>query len=191
MERSDRQNTPSIVSLTSYPHPIFIIGFMGSGKTTLGKKLSKIAKIPFIDLDQHIVDTSGMSISDYFKLYGEEGFRRLEEQILKSIPTDTCAIVSTGGGAPCFSDNMTWMNGNGLTLYLNLPPKALQSRLISSDKTTRPLLSTMNDDELLDYIEDKLKSRSAFYEKAKININPLRLSPQDILEILTKEIQSR
>lgn len=169
--------------------PIFIIGFMGSGKTTLGKKLSKLLKVPFIDLDQRIVETSGMSISDYFKLHGEESFRILEEETLRSIPTDTCAIVSTGGGAPCFGDNMKWMNGHGLTLYLNLEPKALLSRLLSSDKNTRPLLSDMKDDELLNYIEDKLESRSPFYEAAKININPLQHSPKDICAILLKEIQ--
>lgn len=190
MEKPLSPETDFATSLRVYSRPVFIVGFMGSGKTTLGKKLAKICKVPFIDLDQHIIEASGMSISDYFKLHGEESFRTLEEQVLKSIPTNTCTIVSTGGGAPCSSDNMTWMNSHGLTLYLNLTPKALLSRLITSDKNTRPLLSNMNDDELLDYIENKLKSRSAFYEKAKININPLRLSPQDILAILTKEIQS-
>lgn len=170
--------------------PIFIIGFMGSGKTTLGKKLSRMAKVPFVDLDQLIVEASGLSISDYFELNGEENFRLLEEKTLKSIPTHAGAIISTGGGTPCFSNNITWMNSQGLTLYLNLEPKVILNRLLSSERSTRPLLSDMNDDELLDYIEDKLQSRAPFYEEAQIKINPLRLSPQNILDILIKEIQS-
>ena len=171
--------------------PIFVVGFMGSGKTTLGKKLSKLANLPFIDLDQQIVDTSGMSISDYFKQHGEEQFRLLEEETLKSTPTHSGAIVSTGGGTPCFHDNMTWMNEHGLTLYLNLAPKVIFDRLLASERSSRPLLASMDDDELLSSIEDKLENRSPFYEKAQIQINPLRETPQSILDILIKEIQSK
>lgn len=170
--------------------PIFVVGFMASGKTTLGKKLARVASLPFIDLDQQIVETTGMSISDYFKLHGEESFRQLEETTLKSIPANTGAIVSTGGGAPCFGDNITWMNNQGVTLYLDLAPKVILNRILSSERHTRPLLSNMNDNELLTYIEDTLKVRSHFYQQAKVQVNPLRESPKSILELLIKEIQS-
>lgn len=170
--------------------PIFIIGFMGSGKTTLGKKLSRLADVPFIDLDQRIEETSGMSISDYFELHGENAFRDLEEKTLKSIAPDAGAFISTGGGAPCYRDNIDWMNRHGLTLYLDLNPKVILSRLITSDRSTRPLLSNMDDKQLLSYIHDKLEERSTFYKKARIHINPLKLSPKNMLELLVKETQS-
>lgn len=170
--------------------PIFIVGFMGTGKTTLGKKLSRLAGIPFIDLDQQIVEASGKPISDYFKLNGEDGFRQLEEKILKATPTNQGAIVSTGGGTPCFSDNINWMNEHGLTVYLDLAPKVIFDRLVASERSSRPLLAQMGDNELLDYIEEKLTARLPFYEKAHIQINPLHESPKSILDILIKEIQS-
>lgn len=174
----------------SLHRPIFIIGFMGSGKTTLGKKLSRLANVPFIDLDQRIVEISGMPISDYFELHGESSFRDLEEKTLKSISPDTSAFISTGGGAPCFSDNIDWMNRHGLTVYLDLDAKVILSRLIASDRSTRPLLSNMDDKQLLSYIQDKLAERSSFYKKAKVRINPMKLSPKNILELLVTETQS-
>lgn len=170
--------------------PVFIIGFMGSGKTTLGKKLSRLGNVPFIDLDQRIVEISGMPISDYFELHGENSFRDLEEKTLKSIAPNTGAFISTGGGAPCFSDNIDWMNHNGLTVYLDLDPKVILSRLITSDRSTRPLLSNMDDKQLFRYIQDKLEERSPFYKEARVRINPLNLSPKSILELIVKETQS-
>ena len=145
---------------------VFLIGFMGSGKTTIGKKLANYLKYEFIDLDKLIESKAGMSIVDYFEIHGEPLFRELEREILQKTEFPENAIIATGGGAPCFGDNMEWMNKNGLVTYLSLSPKALASRLEHS-KTDRPLIRHLNGEELIDYISIKLKDREVFYNQAK------------------------
>src|SRR5690606_8666855 len=130
-------DSPSKLNLHA---PLFFIGFMGCGKTTIGKKISRKSGIPFIDLDEQIVDKSGISIADYFALHGETQFRQLESDVLRAIPANQAKIVSTGGGAPCFNNNMEWMNENGITIYLKLSPAVLLKRLAGKEAISRPLL---------------------------------------------------
>lgn len=170
--------------------PIFLIGFMGSGKTTLGKKLSKVCNLPFIDLDQLIVEQSKLNISDYFSLHGEDSFRKLETDILKSIPLYEGAIVSTGGGSPCFNNNLQWMNEKGITIYLKLPPKALLKRLSGKERESRPLLRGKNEEEILDFITEKLNEREKFYNDARIIIDAHNLNPENVLKLIITKLQS-
>lgn len=155
--------------------PLFLIGFMGSGKTTLGKKLAHHLGRTFIDLDHAIVDRIGMSIPTYFKQHGEQQFRELESQILKE-QQGKYAVISTGGGSPCFFDNMRWIQENGLSIYLHLTPKALYSRLQQSNIASRPALQGMQGEALLRFIEEKLTERAPFYEQAHIHIDQLNTS---------------
>lgn len=155
--------------------PIFLIGFMGSGKTTLGKKLANHLHLKFVDLDLLIVQRIGMSIPAYFEQYGEQKFRELESQLLKEQGGQS-AVISTGGGSPCFFDNMQWILQNGITLYLHLPPKALHSRLQQSNIATRPALKGLRDEALLQFIEEKLNEREPFYKQAHIHIDQLNTS---------------
>ena len=97
---------------------VFLVGFMGSGKTTIGKKLANYLKCDFIDLDKLIEAKVGMSIVEYFELYGESAFSDLEREVLQKTDFPENVIIATGGGAPCFGDNMSWMNENGLVAYL-------------------------------------------------------------------------
>lgn len=156
---------------------VFLIGFMGSGKTTIGKKLAIYLKYEFIDLDKLIESKAGMSIVDYFELHGEEAFRDLERTILQKTEFPENVIVATGGGAPCFGDNMDWMNKNGLVAYLSLSPKALASRLEHS-KTDRPLIRHLKGDELIDFISAKLQEREVFYKQAKYVVSASDLTAE-------------
>lgn len=133
---------------------VFLIGFMGVGKTTNGKKLAQALNRNFIDLDDLFVEQAGMSISDYFKVYGEENFRIKEREILQNLSIPEPAIIATGGGAPCFFDNMEWMNEHGITIYLQIPAAALAKRLAASKRHKRPLIQDMSEEEILNFINE-------------------------------------
>lgn len=147
---------------------IFLIGYMGSGKTTTGRKMAALYDCPFIDLDSRIESTTGKTITEHFAL-GEEHFRKIEQQTLHSAATDQKFVLSTGGGTPCFNENMDWMNRNGITVYLKLDPLSLFHRLKSS-KRPRPLLEGKTDDELLEYIKTSLAEREKIYRLARYQV---------------------
>src|SRR5690606_21340254 len=153
--------------------PVFLIGFMGSGKTTWGRKLANKTSRNFIDLDEVIPSACGMSIPHYFSTHGEPSFRVLESRLLKGLPLDQPTIVATGGGTPSHFDNMTWMNKNGITIYLRLPPKALRDRLTQTDITTRPALLGLSGDQLLAHITSKLAERDPYYHQATYTVDQL------------------
>ncbi len=156
---------------------VFLVGFMGSGKTTIGKKLANYLKCDFIDLDKLIETKVGMSIVQYFELHGESAFRDLEREVLQKTDFPENVIIATGGGAPCFGDNMSWMNENGLVAYLSLSPKALASRLENS-KTDRPLIRNLKGDELEGFISAKLAEREPFYNQSKFVVSASDLTAE-------------
>ena len=159
---------------------IFLVGFMGCGKSTKAKQLANLLACPVIDIDAVIVEQQGVSIADYFAANGEEAFRQLENETLKSFDYPETCVVATGGGLPCYFDNMEWMNKNGMTVYLEMSPQQLVSRLHNREK--RPLLKGMNDDELLAFIVGKLQERNVFYRQSKLHINSFDLEPKKLLE---------
>src|ERR1700751_2656126 len=118
---------------------IFLIGFMGSGKTTLGRKLAARLNYEFIDLDHKLEQKVELSIAEYFTLFGEDSFRKLEAEVLRKTPYSENVIVSTGGGLPCYFDNLDWMKANGKVVYIKVNPKTLADRL-ETGKEERPLL---------------------------------------------------
>lgn len=164
--------------------PVFLIGFMGSGKTTWGRKLASRTGRAFIDLDEAIVQETGMPIADYFAQYGEAAFRQIESQTLKSLPLTEPAVVSTGGGTPCYFDNMAWMNNKGTTVYFYLPPKALWDRLMQTDIASRPALKGLSGAELLADITSKLNDRSPYYERATHIVNHLSLQLDELENLI-------
>ena len=159
---------------------IFLVGFMGCGKSTKAKQLANLLECPVIDIDAVIVEEQGMSVADYFTANGEAAFRQLENEILKSFDYPNTCVVATGGGLPCHFDNMEWMNQNGITVYLEMTPPQLVSRLHNRDK--RPLLRGMDDEQLLTFIIGKLEERNVFYHQAQLVINAFDLDPKDLLE---------
>lgn len=156
---------------------VFLIGFMGSGKSTIGKKLASYLKYEFIDLDKFIESRVGMSIADYFAAHGEEEFRKMERDVLQNTDYPENVIIATGGGAPTYDDNMQWMNENGKVAYLALSPKALASRLENSN-TDRPLIRNLKGEALVEYITNKLEEREPFYNQSKCVISASDLTAE-------------
>ncbi len=149
---------------------IYLIGFMGSGKTTLGKKLASDLKWTFIDLDKIIENRTGMKIPEIFSSRGEVYFRSAESDALRSMGDRERIVVSTGGGAPCSDNNMNFMNETGLTIYLKLSPEKLYSRL-SGSSGERPLLKGLDSGDLFDFIVGKLREREKWYSMASVTID--------------------
>lgn len=156
---------------------------MGSGKTTAGKQLAKLLQYDFIDLDKEIEHAVKKSINQIFEEDGETHFREMEKQQLEKTLTYTATVISAGGGTPCFFDNMKLMNEHGITIYLQMNEKELYSRL-KNVKQERPLLKGKTDDELLQFISEKLKEREVFYKKAKHIIRGLNVNVAEITRLI-------
>lgn len=148
------------------PKRIFLVGYMGCGKTHTGKRLSRKYNVDFIDLDAFIEQRFFKTISKIFEEKGEAEFRRIEKNMLEEVSQFENVIISTGGGTACFFDNMEKMNEMGETVYLQATPQELFDYLKNA-RQNRPLLRDKTDDELLQFIEDALKQREPFYLKAK------------------------
>ena len=146
--------------------PVLLVGFMGSGKSFWGRRLAESLQLPFYDLDTLIVARTGKSIPELFAAEGETGFRKIERMQLLEVLEQPASVVATGGGTPCFFDNMGRMNSLGRTIYLQMPIDVLVQRL-SKEMQTRPLLANLNREELPGFIEDLLKKRAPFYEMAQ------------------------
>lgn len=149
---------------------IYLIGYMGSGKSTLGKSLAEALDIPWIDLDTEIESRFKISVSDFFHKYGENAFRDIEHKVLSEIALIPDLVVSTGGGVPCFLNNMELMNQTGLTIYLSASPEIILTR-IGPFAWKRPLFRQMNGEDTLEKIREHLLSREIFYKQANITID--------------------
>ncbi|MBR2638617.1 MAG: shikimate kinase [Bacteroidaceae bacterium] len=144
---------------------IFLVGYMGAGKTTLGRALARELNLGFIDLDCYIEERYHKSISQIFAEKGEEEFRLLEQRLLHEVAEFEDVIISTGGGTPCFFDNIDYMNRQGTTVYLQVPIERLFIRL-SIARSKRPLIKDKKDEELRLFIEQQLAKRQAYYSRA-------------------------
>jgi len=162
---------------------IFLIGFMGSGKSTLGAQLARRLNYQFVDMDQLIEDTAELTIPEIFNEHGEEVFRKWEHDILLELCSREKLVISTGGGAPCHSGMMDLMNANGCTIYLKLSPGALQDRLMRS-KTERPLIKGKSEPELLEFISILLEEREKFYEQATHIVDGINLRSEELATLL-------
>ena len=161
---------------------IFLVGFMGCGKTTLGRKLANRLGYPFMDLDHVFEAQEGMTIGEYFSKFGEAAFRKSESLVLKQTDYHEHMVVSTGGGLPCFFDNMEWMNAHGKTLYIKLSPKTLADRL-EHEKTERPVLQGKRGEDLVALIADKLSERDKYYNQATIIADGLGLTAEKVVQL--------
>jgi shikimate kinase len=162
---------------------IFLIGFMGSGKSHFGKKLARLLNYSFIDIDTYISEQNNSSVSDIFEKQGEDFFRTQEKDALKTFIQQDNIVVATGGGTPCFHNNMETMNEHGLTVYLKGSAEFLYHRILPGKKA-RPLISGLEEGELRSFIGKTLRVRSPFYEQAKIILDIKGLTPKAIMEKL-------
>lgn len=162
---------------------VYIIGFMGSGKSTAGKRLAATLGWSFIDLDRKIEEVAGKTIPEIFSREGEDRFRTLETEVLRSLKSQVRTIVSTGGGTPCHGDNMEFMLETGVTVYLKMSTGQLVSRLLGSTED-RPILKNVPDDKLYDFIDEKLTVREKFYNKANIVVEGISLDINNLQSII-------
>jgi shikimate kinase len=153
---------------------IYIIGFMGSGKTTVGKKLASLLGWQFIDLDRKIEEHTGEKIPEIFSKHGEAYFRVIESEMLRGLISEKQTVVSTGGGTPCHDMNMDFMTRTGLTIYLRLTPGQLKSRL-SEAAEERPLIKDIKEEDLQTFIEKKLLFREKWYNRAELTVEAFSL----------------
>ncbi|MBR4312712.1 MAG: shikimate kinase [Bacteroidaceae bacterium] len=145
---------------------ILLIGFMAAGKTTLGKALARDLDLQFVDLDHYIENRYHCTVSQLFADRGEEEFRQIERKMLHEVAEFEDVIISTGGGTPCFFDNMDYMNGQGITVFLEASVDVIYTRLTIA-RTQRPLVANKTADELRQYITDMLERRAPYYTQAK------------------------
>ncbi len=153
---------------------VFLVGYMGVGKTTIGKLLSKELGVQFIDLDKYIESRYRKTVPDIFAEKGEEKFRMIEREMLREVATFQDVLISTGGGTPCFYDNMDLMNQHGVTVYIKASAKQLVSRLLAS-KGVRPVIQGKSPEELKDFVTNHLSMREEYYSKAKLTYQTKQL----------------
>ena len=156
---------------------IFLTGYMGAGKTTLGKAFARKLNLPFVDLDWYMEERFHKTVGELFVERGEAGFRELEKNMLHEVGAFEDVVISTGGGAPCFFDNMDFMNRTGKTVFLEV-----QFRRLRVAKQQRPILQGKQDDELKEFIIRALEKRTPFYSQAQYVFNADELEDRSQIE---------
>ncbi len=168
---------------------LYLIGFMGSGKSYTGRQLAKKLKLDFVDLDDLIEERAEKTIAEIFAEEGEMNFRLMESAALKSIGSQDDLVIACGGGTPCFLDNMDWILADGLSIFLDTPIPMLLERL-KPELEKRPLLQGKNEEELSLFLEEKIAERLPFYRRANIIYQQKKGSGQ-ILEDLQRRIEAK
>ncbi|MDD5781385.1 MAG: shikimate kinase [Muribaculaceae bacterium] len=171
--------------------PIFLIGYMGSGKSTLGFTLSRLTGLDFIDIDTFIENRYHKSISQLFADHGEQWFRNVERNVLHELGEFENVIIACGGGTPCHLGNMDFMLAHGNVVWLDASVDSIFLRLaIPSARRKRPLIANMDDAQLRSFIIEALASRQPFYSRANIHFDASRLESRDQIDQSTAELAS-
>ncbi len=161
---------------------------MGAGKTTIGKALSKELGIIFYDLDWYIENRMRKTVSQIFAERGEEGFRKIEYNMLHEVAEFEDVIISCGGGTPCFFDNMDYLNQQGQVVYLKAEPEVLYKHLLMA-KVERPLIKGKSQEELLTFISEQLERREPFYSKARYTLDVSLMDSYDKINISVAKLR--
>lgn len=164
---------------------VFLIGYMASGKSTAAKKLAKKLGLGAVDLDSEIEQTAGKSIPEIFKSEGEKAFRKREQDELRKWLEKDDFVMACGGGTPCFFESMDEMNGVGTTVYLQMTPKAVVDRVMSS-KEERPILKGLSEEKMLKKVDFQIGKREPFYKRATLTVNGVNLD----VDVLAEEIKN-
>ena len=167
---------------------IVLIGYMGSGKTTVGKALAKEIGLPFYDLDWYIETRMRKKVSQIFAELGEEGFRQIERNMLHEVAEFEDVVISCGGGTPCFFDNMDYLNQQAQVVYLRCEPEVLRMHLLMG-KGDRPLLKGKTPEELVGYIREQLAYREQFYTKARYTLDVTLMDNYDKIKITIEKLK--
>lgn len=169
---------------------IYLIGYMGSGKSTAGKELAAKLEHEFIDLDKFIERACSKTIPQIFSEQGEAEFRKIENNALKKIMDKENAVVACGGGTPCYYNNIELMNNTGITVYLKMSVDALMNRL-SNAKEDRPLLKNKSPEEMRKFINRQLESREDFYHKAQYIVKGKSLNVNELVDFIKQQIDAK
>jgi len=162
---------------------IYLIGFMGAGKTTVGRRLAAAIGYRFIDLDDYFEERYKIDIHTFFDKYGEQLFRSLEhERLMKTFDMKN-VVVATGGGTPCYFDSMGKINKNGTSIYLEMTPAAIASRLADAVRK-RPLVEGKSGEDMVGYVDEKLAERLEFYKKANLTVDGRDVDIKELIKIL-------
>ena len=167
---------------------IILIGYMGAGKTTVGKALSKELGVPFYDLDWYIESRRRKTVPQIFAEVGEEGFRQIEHNMLHEVAEFEDVIISCGGGTPRFFDNIDYMNQQGQVVYLRCEPEVLRGHLLMG-KTERPLLKDKSPEELLGFIQQQLQQREPYYTKAAYTLDVTLMDNYEKIKITVDKLK--
>lgn len=162
---------------------IYLIGYMGSGKSTVSGRLAAQLGFQRLDLDELFEEHYKIPIHRFFEKYDQTVFRTFESRLLKETESIDNVVISTGGGTPCYYDNMFWMNQHGLTVYLKISAGAIASRL-SQSKKKRPLLAQKKPDELLGFVREHLRQRNIYYSQAKITIQAESIDLNELVRLV-------
>lgn len=168
---------------------IFLIGYMASGKSTLGRSLAERMNREFIDLDDRVVERCGLTIPEIFTQHGEDYFRGIEQEVLFDLAGTENVVVATGGGTPCHPGNLDWMKKHGTTVYLKWEAEELYRRL-THDKAERPLLSGIPVHQRLEFLRKHLEDREVFYLQADVIFQAQSSSAEDAVNQLVKVLGS-
>ncbi len=162
---------------------IYLIGFMGCGKSSFGKRLARKLEYPFLDMDEAVEARSGLTVTEIFTGHGEAVFRKLEKEVLRETLDMPRGVIATGGGTPCFYDNMEFMNTAGKTVYLKMSPLSLAHRLEHA-RRERPMVSGYKGAALLELVRTKLKEREEYYLQAHCIIKGETVKPDQVVSLV-------
>lgn len=170
---------------------LFLVGYAGSGKSSLGRRLARRLRCRFVDTDTLIEQQVGATIADIFYYEGEEYFRRAERRALESLAdVDGNVVVATGGGMPTWSDNMAWMNDHGTTIYISRSCEHILSRLTDYGREKRPMFRGKSDEELVAFMRAQMAEREVFYSSAKMRVECDTMSDDAVVEYIVNKIDT-
>lgn len=168
--------------------PLFLVGYMGCGKSTLGRKLARRLGVAFVDTDALVEQREGAAVADVFRYEGEEHFRQVEREVLEDvIASEDAAVVSTGGGLPVWGDNMQRMNEAGDTVYLRRSAEQIARRLSPYGRQKRPRLRGLSDEELVGFMGRDMAAREPFYTQARLIVDCTETSDEELVERILRE----
>jgi len=168
---------------------IYLVGYMASGKTQIGKLLAAELNYGFIDMDQLFEEQFRISIADFFEKYGEQHFRMIEHELLVETSKKEDQVIATGGGTPCFHDNMELINKTGLSVFIHFEVPFLVKRLLKS-RRKRPVLKGIPDEKLDEMVGNHLAQRLPFYQRARIILDGSGMELSQIVKIISDLVRN-